>query len=64
MIYNLHIRKLDSRTTNGSFIGYAINYKGFRFYYPSHSTRIVESINARLLVDFEQSGSVYSQKLN
>jgi hypothetical protein len=28
-IYNLHIRKLDSETTNGSFIGYAVNSNGF-----------------------------------
>jgi transposase InsO family protein len=40
-IYNPNMKKLDLRTTISHFIGYAINSKGFRFYCPSHSTRII-----------------------
>ena len=32
-------------TINEYFIGYAERYKEYRFYCPSHDTRIVESIN-------------------
>jgi hypothetical protein len=41
-IYNPNMKKLDPRTTSSHFIGYAVNSNGFRFYYPSHSTRIVD----------------------
>ena len=41
-IYNPHEKKLDSRTTNVFFIGYPEKSKGYRFYSPGHSTRIVE----------------------
>ena len=41
-IYNPHEKKLDLRKLSGFFIGYAETSKGYRFYYPSHSTRIVE----------------------
>ena len=62
-IYNSNMKKLDSRTTNGYFIGYAVNSKGYRFYYPSHSTRIVESINVKNLEDSEPNGSVCPQMI-
>jgi hypothetical protein len=62
-IYNLHIRELDSRTSNEFFIGYALKSKGFRFYCPSHSTKIVESINVNFLEDSEHSESAYPQKV-
>jgi hypothetical protein len=62
-IYNPNMKKLDPRTTSGHFISYAVNFKGFRFSCPSHSTRIVESINAKLLEDFEHSGSAYPQRI-
>ena len=29
-VYNPHIKKLDPRTVSGYFIGYAVNFKGFR----------------------------------
>jgi len=31
-------------TTNGSFIGYSVNSKGFRFYYPSYNPKVVDYI--------------------
>jgi hypothetical protein len=36
-------KKLDLRTISGYFIGYPEKSKGFRFYCPNHSTRIVET---------------------
>uniref|UniRef100_A0A2N9HYL0 Retroviral polymerase SH3-like domain-containing protein n=1 Tax=Fagus sylvatica TaxID=28930 RepID=A0A2N9HYL0_FAGSY len=48
-IYNPQEKKLDPRTISGYFIGYAERSKGYRFYCPSHSTRIVESRNAKFL---------------
>jgi hypothetical protein len=54
-IYNPNLKKLDPRTTSGFFMGYAVNSKGFRFYCPSHSPRIVESINAKFIEDIEPS---------
>ncbi|KAL6315675.1 hypothetical protein AAG906_005765 [Vitis piasezkii] len=46
-IYNPQEKKLDPRTISGYFIGYAKKSKGYRFYCPSHSTRIVESRNVK-----------------
>ncbi|KAK9668302.1 hypothetical protein RND81_13G049500 [Saponaria officinalis] len=38
-----HIQKdCPEMTINGYFVGYTKKSKGYRFYYPSHSTRIVE----------------------
>jgi hypothetical protein len=54
-IYNPNLKKLDPRITSGFFMGYAVNSKGFRFYYPSYSPRIVESINAKFVEDAEPS---------
>ena len=48
-IYNPQEKKLDPRTISGYFIGYAERSKGYRFYCPSHSTRIVESRNQSFL---------------
>ena len=48
-IYNPQEKKLDPRTISGYFIGYAEKSKGYRFYCPSHSTRIVESRNTKFL---------------
>ena len=56
-IYNPQEKKLDPRTISGYFIGYAEKSKGYRFYCPSHSTRIVESRNAKFLEDHLISGS-------
>ena len=57
-IYNPHEKKLDSRTISGYFIGYPERSKGYRFYCPNHSTRIVESGNARFIENGSVSGSV------
>ena len=48
-IYNPHEKKLDPRTISGLFIGHAETSKGYKFYCPSHSSRIVESRNAKFL---------------
>ncbi|KAA8529977.1 hypothetical protein F0562_034419 [Nyssa sinensis] len=48
-MYNPQEKKLDPRTISGYFIGYAERSKGYRFYCPFHTTRIVESRNAKFL---------------
>ena len=57
-IYNPQQKKLDPRTINGYFIGYAEKSKGYIFYYPSHSTRIVESRNTKFLEYDLVSGAI------
>ena len=61
-VYNPHERKLDPITTSRFFIGYPPVSKGFRFYYPGHHTRIVESLNAKFLEDHIDSSSSQSSK--
>ncbi|RVW95334.1 Retrovirus-related Pol polyprotein from transposon TNT 1-94 [Vitis vinifera] len=56
-IYNPQEKKLDPRTISGYFIGYAEKSKEYRFYCPSHNTRIVESRNAKFLEYDLVSGS-------
>ena len=46
-IYNPQEKKLDFKTISGYFIGYPDKSKGYRIYCPNHSTRIVETGNAR-----------------
>ena len=41
--------KLDPRTISGFFIGHPEKSKGYRFYCPNHSMRILESGNARFI---------------
>ncbi|KAL4380068.1 hypothetical protein GQ457_02G020870 [Hibiscus cannabinus] len=60
-IYNPQEKKLDPRTISGYFIGYAKKSKGYRFYYPSNSTKIVESRNAKFLENDSISGSDMSR---
>ncbi|KAL4340139.1 hypothetical protein GQ457_08G024220 [Hibiscus cannabinus] len=60
-IYNPQEKKLDPRTIRGYFIGYAEKSKGYRFYCPSNSTRIVESRNAKFLENDSVSGSDLSR---
>jgi hypothetical protein len=62
-ICNPNIKKLDPRTTSSHLIGYVENSKGFRFYRPSHSTRIIESMNTKFLEDAEPSGSAHPQRI-
>ena len=56
-VYNPQEKKLDPRTISGYFIGYAEKSKGYRFYCPSHSTRIMESRNAKFLENDLINGS-------
>ena len=56
-VYNPQEKKLDLRTISAHFIGYAKRSKGYRFYCPSHNTRIVESRNAKFLKNDLISGS-------
>ena len=58
-IYNPQEKKLDVRTISRYFIGYVERSKGYRFYCPSHSTRIVESRNAKFLENDLNSGNYY-----
>ncbi|KAL2237500.1 UNVERIFIED_CONTAM: Retrovirus-related Pol polyprotein from transposon TNT 1-94 [Sesamum indicum] len=63
-IYNPHEKKLDDRTTSGYFIGYPEKSKGYRFYCPNHSTRIVETGNARFIENGHICGSEELQKVD
>ncbi|KAJ8621947.1 hypothetical protein MRB53_030476 [Persea americana] len=56
-VYNPHEKKFDLKTISGYFIAYPEKSKGFRFYCPNHSTRIVETGNARFFEKGEISGS-------
>ena len=62
-IYNPHEKKLDSRTTSGFFISYLEKSKGFRFYCPGQSARIVETENERFIENGEISRSVEPRKV-
>ena len=63
-IYNPHEKKLDSRTISGYFIGYPDKSKGYRFYCPNRSVRIVETGNAIFLENGEISGSNEPRKVD
>ena len=54
-IYNLYEKKLEK--ISGYFIGYPKKFKGYMFYYPTHSMRIVEIDNAKFIENGEISGS-------
>ena len=56
-VYNPQERKLNPRTISGHFIGYVENSKGYRFYCPSHTTRFLESRNAKFLKNDVINGS-------
>ena len=60
-VYNPQKKKLDPKTISAYFIGYAERSKEYRFYCPSHSTRIVESRNAKFLKNDLISGSDWFQ---
>ena len=60
-VYNPQEKKLDSRTVSGYFIGYPEKSKGYRFYCPNHSPKIIETGNAKFLENTEVSGSVERQ---
>lgn len=56
-LYNPQSHKLDMKTISCFFIGYPERSKGYRFYAPSHSTRIVETKHAEFLENVNISGS-------
>nr|KYP63382.1 hypothetical protein KK1_017951 [Cajanus cajan] len=51
------IKKLDARSINGFFIWYPKKFKGYRFYYHNHNTRISESGNDKFIVNDQFNGS-------
>ncbi|KAK3019050.1 hypothetical protein RJ639_003745 [Escallonia herrerae] len=63
-VYNPHTKKLDPKTISCHFIGYPKRSKGFRFYCPSHTTRIVETRHAVFFEDAEYSGSCTPRIIN
>ncbi|GJV69852.1 retrovirus-related pol polyprotein from transposon TNT 1-94 [Tanacetum coccineum] len=54
---NPQTKKLDSRTISCYFIGYLERSKGYRFYCPTHTTRIVETRDVEFLENGEISES-------
>ena len=56
-LYNPFLKKLDMKTVTCYFIGYPDHSKGYRFYCPTHVTRIVETKHAHFLEDSKVSGS-------
>ena len=63
-LYNPQSRKLDLKTISRFFIGYPEHSKGYRFYCPSHTTRIVETRHAEFLENSNISGSGVSRSIN
>ena len=57
-VYNPQERKLDAKIISGYFIGYPHKSKGYMFYCPNHSMRIVETGNARFIENCEISRSI------
>ena len=55
-VYNPDEKKLNSRIVSGYFIGYLEKSKGYIFYCPNHSPRIMETGNAKFLENGEVSG--------
>ena len=62
-IYNPQLKKLDPRTVSGYFIGYPTNSKGYKFYYPSHTLRIIEARNEKFIEDLELSGNEFPRNI-
>lgn len=61
--YNPHEKKLDLRTTSGYFIDDLEKSKGYIFYYPSFSMRIVEFENDRFIENGKLSGITEPQNV-
>lgn len=49
-------RKLDPKTITCYFIYYLQRYKGYRVFYPNHTTRIAELGNAKFLESDNDNG--------
>ena len=56
-LYNQQEKNLDPKIFSYYFIGYLERSKNFRFYCPSHTTRIIETGSARFIEDDENSES-------
>jgi len=56
-VFNPHEKKLDSKIISGYFNSYPDKSKGYRFYCSKHSTKIVETGDARFLENGAISGS-------
>ena len=54
---------MDARTISGYFNGYPAKSKGYMFYCPTHSIRIVETENVRLIENGETNGSEASRNV-
>ncbi|KAD7477886.1 hypothetical protein E3N88_01022 [Mikania micrantha] len=63
-LYNPQSKKLDMKTISCFFIGYPERSKGYRFYCPSHTTRIVETRHAEFLEMTDLSGSVDGRRID
>ncbi|KAK2979288.1 hypothetical protein RJ640_013252 [Escallonia rubra] len=63
-VYNPHTKKLDPKIISYHFMGYPERFKGFRFYCPSHTTRIVETRHAIFFEEAEYSGSSTPRIIN
>ncbi|KAK2978429.1 hypothetical protein RJ640_002702 [Escallonia rubra] len=63
-VYNPHTKKLDPKTISCHFIGYPERSKSFRFYCPSHITRIVETRRALFFEDAKYSESSTPRIIN
>ena len=48
--YNLQSKKLESKTISGYFIGYCVESRGYRFYYPLNTTREIELSILRMIL--------------
>lgn len=57
------MKKLDPRIVWGYFISYPKHYKRYKFYYPSYSVKVAESIIAKFIKLDSVEGSS-SQLLN
>ena len=56
-LYNSQQKKIDPKIVSCYFIGYPKRSKDFRFYCPSHTTRVIETGTARFIEDSENSES-------
>ena len=57
LMYNSHEKKLDSRIISSYYIGYSEKSKGYIFYYPKHSPRIIDTKNTKFIKNGDISGS-------
>ena len=48
--YNPQSKKIDLKTISEYFIGYCVESRGFRFYYPLHTTRVIKLSILRMIL--------------